>query len=358
MNGTTAPFLAFEVTNKDHFTADTWSVTMEPWQTPAPFTQSQGFGMRFWDTAPTGTIVELLIGLLDPTADVSAEPPNPQSLVLGQVDDVTVEPLSGNLVISGRDLSAVLIDTKISNKWPTRVSSDIVTTLAQQAGLTPQVTPTTTPAGKYYDSEYVQLTRTMPAWDLIVFLAQNEGFAAYVTGQTLYFGPSPAPSIGLAINVSQSATGLVTGNAKRLKLTRSLTLGQDIAVTVISFESWSGKAVKAVATRAGRYAAVSSASRAAETTQSYVYRKPGLTQQQAQQVANNLLAEITRFEREISFGVEGSPFFTTAQQVQFSGTGTSWDAIYYPKRVTRSFSFKGGFTMSVEAKNHPTAGQV
>ena len=355
MDGAEAPFLAWQVVNKDHFTADTWSVTMEPWQVPAPFAES--FGIQYWDSAPTNTTVEVLIGLLDNLANVASDPPDPQSLVLGQVDDVDVDPLTGHLTLTGRDLSAILIETKISNKWPTRVSSDIVTELAQDAGLTPQVTPTTTPAGKYYDSQYVSLVRTIPAWDLIVFLAQNEGFAAYVTGQTLYFGPPPAESVGLSINVSRASTGLITSNAKRLKLSRSLTLGKDISVTVISYDPWAAKAVKAIATRAGRYPAASSAARSAETTQSYVYRKPGLTQQQAQQFANNLLQEITRFERLMDLEIEGSPTFGVTQQVQLSGTGTSWDGLYFPQRITRSFSFKGGFSMRVEAKNHPTLTQ-
>jgi phage protein D len=351
VNGTTAPFLAFEVVNKDHFTADTWSVTMEPWQAPAPFTQP--VGLQFWDSAATNTTVEILIGMLDASADVSGQPPDPTSLVLGQVDDVVVEPLTGKLTLSGRDLSARLIDTKISTKFSTRVSSDIVTELAENAGLTPNVTPTTVPAGKYFDSHYAALARTVPAWDVIVFLAQNEGFSAYVSGQTLYFGPSPAQSVGLTINVARASTGQITSNAKRLSLRRSLTLGQDISVTVISYHPWDAKAVKATATRAGRYPGASSAARSAETTQSYIIRRPGLTQQQAQQVANSWLQEITRFERLIDLDIEGSPTFGVTQQIQLAGTGTTWDGIYYPQRITRSFSFRGGFSMSVRAKNHP-----
>jgi phage protein D len=356
INGSPATLLSFEVTNKAHFGADTWKVSLEPWQQP------EGFGLEYWaDQAPIGSQGEVLIGFLDPTADTSAQPSEWQSLILGVVDDMTADPLGASggghghvgaatLEISGRDLTALLIDTKTSNKWPDHVSSQIVGDLAGQVGLTPQVTATSTPAGQYYAGSYAALGRSIPMWDLIVGLAKNEGFDAYVTGSTLYFGPpladnDPSP---LQLQVTRTNLGQVIGNAESLKLHRSLTLAKDISVKVLSHNTLTGKSIQATSTRAG-----TGKKHGKSTTQDYIIRRPNLSQAQAQQLADRTLGDVTFFERTLDATLEGDATLdVNSRKVNVSGTGTSFDQSYYLNTIMRKYSWQTGFSMDISAKNH------
>lgn len=354
VDGVPITFKSFEVMNKSHFSADTWRVEIEPWSQP------ENLGFDFWADIGPGVQIEILMGFLASQADVAGAPAGPVSLIVGQVDDIEPELLSGKLAISGRDLSALLIDTKTSNKYPDHTSSDIVTQLAQQVGLSTNVTPTTTPAGQFADNAYASLSRSIPMWDIIVFLAQQEGFDAYVTGSTLYFGPPQAETDAspFSIFVGRDTAGRVQSNARVLKLPRSLTLAQDISVTVLSHGVASAEVVKATATRAGKFAVRSSASKAAQTEQSYVIRKPNLSQEQAQLLANSLLADITSHERVMEATMEGDESLSVRRQAKISGTGTSFDTSYFIDRITRTYSVSGGFDMTIHGKNHETLSEI
>src|SRR5471032_1635654 len=291
INGTPVSFLSATVENKSHFSADTWRVKLEAWGQP------EGFGMAYWADA-TDVQVEILFGDLADGDDVSAAPTNVTSVILGQVDDVEINPLDG---------------------------------------------------------AYAQLARSIPAWDLLVFLAQQEGFDCYVHGSTLYFGPPQAdtdttPTI---ITVSGGMGDGIQSNVARLKLRRSLTLAQNISVTVLSHNTWSGT-LRGVATRIGKKPATSSASQAAERVQPYVVSIPGLSQAEADRTANSILLDITKFERTFEATMQGDPLLTVRRRAVIQGTQTSFDQSYYIQQISRTLDFEGGFAMSVAGKNHST----
>ncbi len=349
INGVPISFLKASVTSKSHFAADTWVVSLEAWNQP------EGYGMSFWADA-TDVQVEILFGVLAAGSDVGAAASDPTSIILGQVDDVDIDPLDADsLIITGRDLSAQLIDTKTTNKYPDHVSSWIATTIAQQFNLVPKVTATTTPVGQFYNQAYASISRAIPTWDLLVFLAQQEGFDCYVRGNTLYFGPPQADTDANPTVIAVQKNGsIIESNATRLKLHRSLTLAQDVSVTVLSHNVAAGKSIKAVATRAGKKSANSSASKGAEKVQSYIIRRPNLTQEQAQNLANQTLVDITKFERTVDATAEGDALLTTQHKAVIQGTQTSFDQGYYIQQITRTLDFEGGFAMTFSGKNHST----
>jgi hypothetical protein len=124
----------------------------------------------------------------------------------GVTEHVIIKSLSGRggwglgrLQIEGRDLSSRLIENKTQEAFVNQTSSQVATTLAQRRGLTPQVTATTTLVGRYYQQDHVrdslnQFSRTTTEWDLLIYLAQREGFDVFVKGTTLYFQPTTDPS--------------------------------------------------------------------------------------------------------------------------------------------------------------------
>ena len=348
INGQIVSFLSFDITNNTHFTADRWRAELDCWNQP------DGFDITYWEAAQD-VQVECLIGLLDDSQDVNDAPADPSSLIIGQVDNIDVDPIVGTISLSGRDLTAKLIDMKVVDKWPDQVASQIVTTLAGMAGLTPQVTKTDTPVGQYSDNAYASLSRGIPAWDTVIFLAQQEGFDAYVTGTTLYFGPPQADDDPnpIAIQIARNGNGSIVSNATRIKFGRSLTLARDLSVTVISHGVKSGT-IKATATRSGTKATISSSSKGANNVQNYTIRRPNLTQAQAQQLANNTLADLTKFERTMDVSMEGDPTISVRRLLTVSGTNTGFDQSYHIQEIERSYGFGAKFDMHIKAKNHPT----
>ena len=96
--------------------------------------------------------------------------------------------------VDGRDLTARLLDARTQETFSNQTASEIAETLAGRHGLTPNVTATSTLAGRYYEAEHDRITlgqfsRATTEWDLLTYLAAREGFEAYISGQTLTFAP-------------------------------------------------------------------------------------------------------------------------------------------------------------------------
>ncbi|MEN7527029.1 hypothetical protein [Cupriavidus sp. DL-D2] len=113
------------------------------------------------------------------------------SHIYGRVDDVDYDPVSAKLTLTGRDLTAAFIDAKITIQFQNMTSSQIATQLALNHGMSYSGPATKTPAGTYYAYDRVSMTDQRSEWDILTWLAQQEGFNCYVKGKTLYFEPQP-----------------------------------------------------------------------------------------------------------------------------------------------------------------------
>ncbi len=319
-----------EVTNASHFQADTYRLTLAAQVNPPSYWATGAFDQ-----------VSISIGLENQPA---------LQLITGVVDDIDWDADASTITLTGRDLSAQLIDTKTAEKFQNQTSSQIAQTLALRHGLDSQVQPTTTKVGTYYDIDHTVLTQEQTEWDLLIFLAEQEGFDVWVAGNTLYFQPSPVPTSEPYL-IFRSNDPIPVSNA-RIKLGRSETLAKDAVVVVKSFnqkgqESVFGvaRAVKAKGPRSGK-------------SQLYTIRRPNLTKDQAQKLAESILADITRHEMTLNASLPGDNLLTTRTLVQLVGTGTAWDQLYYPDSVTRRLNKKDGYRMEVRAKNHATQSTV
>lgn len=340
--------LKFQVAMKRPRSANTFSIHLEPFQQP------EGFDFQYWaDKAPGGVQVEVFAGFLSTSQDVTARPSDPTSLILGMADDVAINPLTGHLEVTGRDMTSKLIDQKTSNRWPQHTSSQIVTTLAQQAGLQVQATNTSTPAGEYYSSAYGQLARSRTMWDLITYLAKNEGYDAYVKGNTLYFQPpqSSATASPIQITIGRNQNGVIVSNATTLEFHRRLTLAQNLQVHVKSHHGWHAKSVDAVATRGAKGGG--------SGTQAYSVSRPNKSEQQAQQLANNMLGKLAQHEFGFSATMDADLTRTALDQAQIIGTGTSFDTTYDLASLTFDWDSadNGGLKMAFSAKLEAPKGQ-
>ncbi len=266
------------------------------------------------------------------------------SVLLARADELNVRAAQGVLELECRDLTSILTDVKTSEKFQGLTSSQVVEQMAARYGLIPKVTPTTTRVARYYQIEHVALQDDRPVWDLLTWLAKEEQFDCYVKGYELHFHPKVAPDANpYPLQVKIGPQGQYTGAFLTFDLTRELTIAKDIAVTVRSWNKKSKKAhvVKAVRSKSG-----------GKHVQEYSFTIPGLTPQQAQERANQLLAEISKHEMKLAWTAPADPGLTMGHTIHISGTGTAFDQAYYPDTIERSMSADEGFTMRVTAKNH------
>jgi phage protein D len=343
--------LSVRTTNVSHNAADQFEVEL-PLQS-----QPDTASWAAWGSPNTQAEIELLYGLLDGQGNRSAL----SSAVLGPVDSVSISQPENKVVLSGRDYSSVLIDTQTYQNFTNQTASQIAETIASSHGLTPMVQATTTPVGtkNSSDNTYSRVTRRESEWDLLTQLARNEGFICYVRGRNLFFRPDAdpiGPPYKLVWHPPTSPGASPTGNFKNLHLSRAITLARNIVVTVMSHDRNAAKTVTATARSA--LTGEAAQGNAGIGPQTYMIDVPGLTQDQAQARANELLKQYSLFERVIDVQMPGDPFLSFEQPIELSGTGTDWDQTYFADRIERSLSLSGGFTMSIRAKNHSASQQV
>ncbi len=291
----------------------------------------------FWASA-TGVLVDLQLSL-DGAGFVS--------LIEGAVDGVAIDPITGTVHLDGRDLTSLLIEARTQETFSNHTSSEIATLLAQRHNLQPAVTPTTTPVGRYYQGEHDRITldqfsHATTEWDLLVFLARQEGFDVFVQGTALHFQP---PTLETVPPVLLHPDVLIA-----LQLHRSLTLARDIEVTVKSWNSHQKSAFTQTA-RAASLPTTGVRGRLPSPPQRYVYVRPNLTPNQALQFAQRRLAELTLHERVIDLQMPGELSLTPRSTLLLTGTGTDFDQAYAIDVIERGFRWNDGFTQRIRAKN-------
>jgi phage protein D len=272
------------------------------------------------------------------------------SLVQGAVDAIDIDPIRFTLTLSGRDYSAALIQAKTQESFQNQTSSQIATLLAGRHGLTAQVTATSTPVGRYYQIEHDsitlnQFTRATTEWDLLSFLARQEGFDLFVQGTALYFQPPTG--------LSAQPIAITPRDCTDLALHRALTLAGDIEVTVKSWNSRQQNAFTQTARASGRGGAGRGGSRGSR--QSTVIVRPNLTPDQALQLAQSILADLSRHERVVTLSMPGELSITPRSPIALSGTGTDFDQTYHIAEIERALSFERGFTQRIRARNMSSA---
>jgi phage protein D len=262
------------------------------------------------------------------------------SLLQGQADSIHIDPIRNTIEIDGRDLTARLLDARTQETFANQTASEIAKTLAARHNLTPVVTATTTLAGRYYGAEHDRITlgqfsRATTEWDLLTFLAAREGFEVFVSGQSLYFQPFTQTTAPLALTPDDCVS---------LSLERALTLARDIEVTV---KSWNTRQQTAFT----QTARSSSQGKRGGSPQRIVVVRPNLQPNDALQLAQRILADLSNHERIVHVELPGDVTLTPRSRVTLSGTGTDFDQTYYVAELDRHFSLAHGFTQSLRLKN-------
>ncbi len=257
------------------------------------------------------------------------------SLIQGMADLVEFDPLRGTVGLEGRDMSAALMEAPTQEIFANRTASEIASALAARHGLAADVQATSTPVGRYWELEHDSLTlntagRTTTEWDLLVTLAQQEGFDLSVSGGALHFRAAVAapPSV------------LPVASLSRLRLERALTFAGDIVVTVKSWHSRAGAGcVQTARTQRG-----------AASSRNYVYVAPNLTQEAALALAQRRLAELLGHELVLAAEMPGELALTPRGLVELQGSNSIFDTVYRVGEIERRLHFQDGFSQSIRAR--------
>lgn len=339
--------VSFDVDSNNFYQADTFRATL------SLSAQPQATNWAWW-ASQKKLIVELFAGY--PTDPNNYSKSDLTSLILGNVDDIDIDPVADEISISGRDFTSQFIDAQTSEKFPNLTSSAIVEKIAVRHGLKTQVTPTKTKTGTFYTLEQVSLTARQSEWDLLTYLANKEQFSIFVKGQTVYFQLKASPSDNPYVIQWQAPTderAFPVMNGTRINFSRNLTLAKDIVVILASFnpKTKKGFSVRRTATH-NKNTILSGAAQPAGEAQTYYRYKPGLSVQDAIMQAESILKELTAHEVRLHAEMPSDDILTTESVISIVGTGTAFDQIYYPDSITRSYGWDAGYTMSINAKNH------
>jgi hypothetical protein len=331
-----------EVENNNFFAVDTFQVTFAANALPAAMNAA-------WFSQQQDMYVEVFMGV--PNDPNNFGPADLTSWIYGQVDEIDYDPAEARIVVAGRDLTRVFVDTKTTQKWPNKTSSQIATMLAQQHGLTPVVTATTTYTGKFYESDHINLSDDRSEWDLLNYLATAEGFVVFVRGQSLYFQPKPSPGSTPPFQLLFKAGTPPQANFEMIRMKRALTVSRGIQVVV---RSWNKLTARGVVARYPGTVKTISVGRSVVGSGVQIYSRtvPNLDQEAANRYAQNWYQQLVAHEMKIDVTMPGDNALDTTSIISLSGTGTEFDQIYYPDSIQRTLAFDTGYGMRVAAKNH------
>ena len=253
------------------------------------------------------------------------------SLVLGEADAVRFDPVQGVIDVDGRDLSALMIDTRVDETFANRTSSEIAQIIAGRHGLQADVEATGTAVGRYYQSDHERLAmgqfaRATSEWDLLASLAQREGFAVFMAGDTLRFGPAGG----------DVAVTLTPEDCEALHMEHQLGMERAIEVTVRSWDQQGASAVAQTVTGGGP-----------GRVWKHQVTRPNLPPDEAQKLAERVLADLVQHEWRVDVTMPGELTISVRGGVTVSGTGTDWDRTYAVSEVSRRIDVRRGFSQRV-----------
>ena len=352
INGISTPFIDIERSTPSYYEASTFEINLAQKACP------DAMNNDFWDYSQA-YLVEIYSGF----ASSNVVNKNDLSLVFtGQIDDLDIDLATGIIFASGRDLTAKFIDNKTTEKFQNQTFSQVAEILAKRRGLKTNIVPTTTPVGYYYSNDHVSLNVERTEWDILASLAQKEGYLVFVDGQTLNCVPIPKETENL-YNVSYQQPASTNESpvfgGVYLKTHRTMTIAKDIIVEV---RSWNQKQKKGFTIRLkgqpNKKTYLSQKAQPIGDAQVFTREVGGLTREQALQLAQQILEQESRFQLEIEIEMPGDDNIKQDTVLNLTGTGRVYDQVYYPSRVTRKHTLNGGYTMTVEAKNHTPISQV
>ncbi len=271
---------------------------------------------------------------LEGAADLRGGETHWTRLLVGQIDQLSLDPVRGVVEAEGRDLAAQFIEGQAGEVFANQTASEIVQAIAGKHGIAADVVETATPVGRYYQDQHERLTlaqqsKAITEWDLLTWLAGQEGYLLRMLGDRLQFGPREAEAIPVQVSDCISCEA-------------SLQVGllRPIEVTV---RSWG--------TRAGQLVSQRARSDGVGPLLTQVIARPNLSADQALALAQRVLADMRIHARSLRLVMPGELTIRVSGALALSGVGAGWDGVYGIASLDRHFDPTHGFTQAVELQS-------
>lgn len=341
-------WVSWSVSNNSYYEADTFRIVFSVSALPAENDVN-------WFSTQIEMFAQIFAGFpQDPENPTAGELTN---LIYGRVDSIDYNLRSQEITLAGRDLTAVFIDNRIGTQYKNKTSSQIATMLAQSHGLdTSNITATQQLVGVFFNRDQVQLAANRSEWDLLSFLAREEGFVVFVSGNALFFEPDPRPtgaSNPFLINwtAPTDSNGSPVANVTDISFSRSLTVAKGISVTARSPNLDTGKAVVQSYPSSPKETGAGKSSPFGATQQFFFTMASGKTPAQVAAFAQKSYEDIISHEMKFTAYLPADDSLDVSRSIQVQGTGTAYDQLYFPRLITREMSIDEGYRMTVEAQN-------
>jgi phage protein D len=326
INGTPVSGLVrASITTTNCFSADTYSLAFA-------LGPDESDKIEFFSTLPSAYV--------EVTAVMwSTYGPTYQTLITGMIDMIHVDPIVGVAAMEGRDLSSLLVDSYRQRDFVNQTASEIVSAIGQYHNLQPMVTATSGIIGRYYGDGYTKLSlgqfsRLQSEWDLVVQLARQNNFDAFVSGRSLYFQP--------ADELVASPISISAHDVQTLRIARNLNSATDAAVVVQSWNSQNGAAYHS----SGDAAGVQSP---ADTSMPFLFLGSNYTSQQVADQAERYQAELSRLSTVLHLGMPWDMAFAPRATLLLGGTGSAFDTTFRVDSIERHYTSASGSTQTIRA---------
>ena len=350
INGFYVLWVDITITTTTFYVADSYSVEIPLYGQPT------GFNMAYL-SKQAALNIKIYIGFPDNPDAFTAE--QLDLLIVGDCDEMTLDPLNATVTFTGRDLTSRFIDTKTYSYYPNQSASNIATLLAQEHGLgTSKIIATQGDVGTFYTRQNTLMTKETTEWDLLTFLAQQYNYAVYVQQNDLVFAPKPTIENTIPYVLQYQAPSIQGGspifNGMTLNVVRSFTVSKDVTVKIrVPYSPQTGRSFTETAGKKNPTINSTSAG-----NQIYTFTYPGLTKAQALSKAQSLLTEITLNEIKLNASLPGDNVLTKSSLIRLIGTGSRFDQYYYTNTIIRTINYTDGYLMEINAKNSDVSSQV
>lgn len=257
------------------------------------------------------------------------------SLLTGDADAIDVDPLLQSISISGRDLTSRFLKAQTQETFENQTASSIVSLLAQRRGLIADVTPTSSMVGRYYDhtrtrTALLQHSQVTCEWDLLTWLAANEGFDVWVDGYTVYFHPPQSDRVSFTVAPTDCLS---------IQMHRRLDIAAGVTVQVGSWNCQTHQLVSQSASTA-----------TGDGGLQYSVVEPNLSTNDATSLAQRLLSQISGHQRNVDLTMPGDLTSSPRSLFQLYNTSTDFDGSYRIWSIRRQFDVARGFVQHIQAR--------
>jgi phage protein D len=275
-------------------------------------------------------------------------------MIIGDSNEVEIDMFTNSVHITGRDLSSRLIDSKITKTFSNNTASQIAKIFADSNGLKTRITESSRILGSFYQTQQTIVSNNTTQWDLLCNAAQQINFVVFVENETLVFEPRPDNNSKNIYTLKfQPPSGDVYSaiyKGTALKVYKNSGLTGNISVKVrVPYSTKTGEYFSVKVSSKNKVGQVGAAG-----TKKYVYSFPGLTREQANQRANQILRDLTIHGIRIETMIPGDNAIKKDTILKLTGTGTEADQVYFPDQIIRRIGYSsGGYSMEISAKNKP-----